>query len=126
LILEQLQNAIEDYDSKVVVLSDLARLYLDRDVPKREAQEVFLQLTGYLAEFAEKNGVILVATHPSGFWSKRSRFFREVLCGRAGVVASVRKFRGRSCFVLEKHPVLRLGRAEFPSGEATLSDFLGA
>jgi hypothetical protein len=124
LILEQLQNAIEDYDSKVVVLSDLAKLYLDSDVPKREAQEVFLQLTSYLAEFAEKNRVILVATHPSGFWSKRSRFFREVLCGRADVVASVRKFRGRQYFVLEKHPAFRLGRAEFPSGEVTLSDFL--
>jgi hypothetical protein len=126
LILEQLQNAIEDCDSKVVVLTDLARLYLDRDVPKREAKEVFLQLTSHLADFAEKNRVILIATHPSAFWSKRSRFFEEVLCGRADVAASVRRFRGRPYFVLEKHPVFRLGKEEFPCGQVTLADFLGA
>ncbi|MCW4030801.1 MAG: hypothetical protein NWE80_00365, partial [Candidatus Bathyarchaeota archaeon] len=124
LIFEQLQHAIEDYDSKVVVLSNLAQLYLDSDVPKKETQEVFLQLTGFLAEFSKKNRVILVATHPQSFWSKRSRFFKEVLCGRADVVASVRKFRSRAYFVLEKHPVFKLGKAEFPCREVTLADFL--
>jgi hypothetical protein len=124
LIFEQLQSAIETCNSKVVILSDLAQLYLDSDVPKKEAQEVFLQLTGYLADFAEKNRVILVASHPPGFWSKSSKFFKEVLCGRADAVASVRKFRGRPYFVLEKHPVFNLGKAEFPSGEVTLADFL--
>lgn len=124
LIFEQLQHAIEYYDSKVVVLSNLAQLYLDSDVPKKEAQEVFLQLTGFLAEFSKKNRVILVATHPPSFWSKRSSFFKEVLCGRADVVASVRKFRSRAYFVLEKHPVFKLGKAEFPCSEVTLADFL--
>jgi hypothetical protein len=124
LILEQLQSAIEDYDSKVVILSDLAQLYLDRDVHKREAQEVFLQVTSYLSEFAKRNRVIVVATHPTGFWSKRSRFFEDVVCWRGDVVASVRKFGGRRFFVLEKHPVFNLGRAEFPCGEVTLADFL--
>jgi hypothetical protein len=124
LILEQLQNAVEDYCSKFVVLSNLVQLYLDSDVPKKEAQEVFLQLSAYLAEFAKKKRVILVATYPLDFWSKRSRFFKEILCGRADVVVSVRKFRSRPNFVLEKHPVFRLGRVEFPCGEVTLVDFL--
>lgn len=123
LILEQLQNAVEKYDSKVVILSDLAHLYLDDDIPKKEAQEIFLQLTSYLADFAKESRAILVATNPSGFWSKRSRFFREVLCSRADVVAQVRKFRSRPYFVLEKHPVFKLGKAEFPCSEVTLLDF---
>jgi hypothetical protein len=123
LIFEQLQSAAESFDSKVVILSDLAQLYLDSDVPKKEAQEVFLQLTGYLADFADKNRVILVASHPPGFWSRNSKFFKEVLCGRADVVASVKKLGDRRCFVLEKHPVFSLGKAEFPSGKVTLVDF---
>ena len=126
LVFEQLQNAIEKYDSKVVIFSNLAQLFLDNDVPKKEAQEVFLQLTGYLSKFAKRNRVILVATHPPRFWSKRSRFFKEVLCGRANVVASVRKFKHRPDFVLEKHPIFKLGKAEFPSDEATLADFMEA
>ena len=125
LVFEQLQTAIESYDSKVVVLSDIARLYLDNDVPKKEAQEVFLQLTAYLSDFAKKNRIILVTSYPSGFWSKNGRFFKEVLCSRANVVASVRKFRGRRCFILEKHPVFSLGKSEFPLGEVTLTDFWG-
>jgi hypothetical protein len=126
LVFEQLQSAIERYDSKLVIISNLAQLYLDDDVPKKEAQEVFLQLTAYLADFAKKNRVILVATHPPRFWSKRSRFFKEVLCGRANVVAVIRKFKHRPYFVLEKHSVFKLGKAEFPSGEVTLADFLEA
>ena len=124
LIFEQLQNAIEKYDSKLLILSNLAQLYLDNNVPKKEAQEVFLQLTAYLANFTEKNQVILVATHDPCFWSKRNRFFQEVLCGRANVVASIRKIKHRPCFVLEKHQLFKLGKAEFPSEEVTLSDFL--
>jgi hypothetical protein len=123
---ENLQSAIEKYDSKVVILSNLAQLFLDDDVPKKEAQEVFLQLTAYLADFAKKNSVILVATHPSRFWSKRSRFFEGVLCGRANVVAAIRKFRNRPHFVLEKHSSFKLGKAEFPSEEVTLADFMEA
>jgi len=126
LIFEQLQSAIEKYDSKLVILSNLAQLFLDKDVPKKEAQQVFLQLTAYLANFAKKNRVILVATHPPRFWSKRNRFFKEVLCGRANVVASIKKFKHRPYFVLEKHPTFKLGKAEFPSGEVTLADFLEA
>jgi hypothetical protein len=126
LVFEQLQSAIEKYESKLVILSNLAQLFLDNDVPKKEAQEVFLQLTAYLADFAKKNRVILVATHPPSFWSKRSRFFEEVLCGRANVVAAIKKFRNRPHFVLEKHPVFKLGKTEFPSDEATVEDFMEA
>jgi hypothetical protein len=126
LVFEQLQNAVERYDSKLVILYNLAQLYLDDDVPKKEAQEVFLQLTAYLADFAKRNRVILVATQPPRFWSKRNRFFEEVLCGRANVVAAIRKYKRRPYFVLEKHPVFKLGKVEFPSGEVTLTDFLEA
>ena len=124
VVFEQMQDAIEDYGVRVVILSDLVRLFLDKDVPKREAQEVFLQLTSYLAKFAENKRVVLVASHPSGFWSRRSRFFEETLCSRAKVVASVRNFRSKRCFILEKHPVFSLGKTEFPCNEVTLADFL--
>ena len=126
LIFENLQSAIEKCDSKVVILYNLAQLFLDDDVPKKEEQEVFLQLTAYLADFAKKNSVILVATHPPRFWSKRSRFFEGVLCGRANVVEAIRKFRNRPHFVLEKHSSFKLGKAEFPSEKVTLADFMEA
>lgn len=121
LVFEQLKSAVEKYNSKVVILSNLAQLYLDNDVPKREAEEVFVQLTDYLAGFAEKNQVILVVTHSHRFWSKRSIFFKDVLTKSANVVASVKKFKQRPCFVLEKHSVFEKGKVELPSEETTLA-----
>ena len=123
LVLEKLRNAIEAYNSKLVILSNFAQLYLDKNVPKEEAQEVFIQLTTYLSNFAKKNQVIIAATHPPNSWSKRDRFFKEVLCGRANVVASIRKHKHRPQFVLEKHPYFNLGTAELPSPDLTLVDF---
>ena len=49
-----------------------------------------------------------------------------MLCGRANVVVAIKKFRSRPHFVLEKHPNFKLGKAEFPSEEVTLADFLEA
>ena len=126
LVFEQLQNSIEKYNSKLVIISNLSQLYLDSDVPKKEAKEVFLQLTTYMSNFAKKNQVILVATHPPSSWSKRNRFFNEVLCGRANVVVAIKKVRNRPHFVLERHSLFKLGKTEFPSKDITLADFLEA
>jgi hypothetical protein len=125
-IFDRLQDAVRKYESKLVVLSDLARLYLDEDVPKREAKDVFSQLTSYIRDFAQENHVIVVATYPPYFRSKPNFFFKEMVCARANVVASVKRSRYGRQFVLEKHPVFRLGKAEFPCENLTLIEFLEA
>jgi hypothetical protein len=101
-------------------------LYLDEDVQKKEAEEVFVQLTDFLLDFAEKNEVVIVATHPLYFRSKRKKFFREALCRKANVVASIRKFNHRPVFVLEKHSLFRSGYVEFASDDFSLLDFMEA
>lgn len=126
LVFEQLQNAIIKYDAKVVIISNFAQLFLDNDIPKKEAEEIFSQLTKYLSDFAQKNQVILIATHKPCFWSKRTKFFKQTLCEAANVVVSVKNFNQRQRFTLEKHPYLQLGKAEFPSKESNLLDFMEA
>jgi hypothetical protein len=126
LILDKLQTAIETYDSKLVILSNFAQLYLDKDVPKKEAQAIFIQLTIYLSNFAKENKVVIVTTHPPCYWFKGNRFFKEVLWGRANIVASIKKHNHRPQFVLEKHPHFNLGKTELPSPELNLTDFLEA
>jgi hypothetical protein len=125
-IFDRLHEAVKQYESKLVVLSDLAQLYLDKDVPKREAKDVFSQLTAFIRDFAQKNCVIVIATYPSRSRSKQNIFFRETVFARANVVASVRRSRYGRQFGLEKHPVFRLGKADFPTENLTLSDFLEA
>jgi hypothetical protein len=125
LVLDRLQNAIKKYDSKVVILSNLAYLFLDKDVPKKESEEIFKQVTDYLSGFAQQNQIIMIATHKPYLWSKRTSFFNQSLCESANVVASIKKFRQIPNFILEKHPFLQLGKVEFLSSkECTLLDFV--
>jgi hypothetical protein len=126
ILFEKLEKAIEKYDSKLVILSKPSKLYLNQDVQKQEAEEVFIQLTDFLSDFAKENQVIIVATHISNFYSKRSRFFKKVMCRKANVVASIKIFNHRKIFVLEKHSLFKSGTVEFPSGNVTLLNFMVA
>jgi len=126
LVFDRLQDAVDKYNSKLVVISDIAGLYLDKDVPKREARDVFTQMAGFLSRFADENRVVVLATYPPRYPSKRNMFFKAVVCGRANVVASVRPSKYGQQFVLEKHPFFSLGRADFPSENLPLTKFMEA
>jgi len=126
LVLDKLQNAVEKHNSKLVIISDIAGLYLNKDVPKREAKDVFNQLTVYLSNFAKENHVIVFATYLPHYPSKRNVFFKAVVCGRANVAASVTPSKHGQQFVLEKHPFFRLGKINFPSEKFTLTKFMEA
>ena len=126
IILDKLQTAITKYDSKVVIISNLAQLFCDKDIPKQEAEEIFNQLTNYLSTFAEKNQIILIVTNKPYLWSNRTKFFKQTLCESATVVVSIKKSNQTPYFALEKHPFLQLGRAEFHSNKCTLLDFMEA
>jgi len=123
IILEKLKETVEKFNSKLVIISDIAGLYLDKDVPKREAIDVFNQLTIYLSKFAEENQLIIMATYLPHYHSKQNTFFQAALCGRANVVISIKPSKFGQQFVLEKHPMFSLGYAEFPSQNPTLTQF---
>jgi len=123
LIFEQLENAIKKFETKLVVLANPAQLFQDKDVPKSEAKEIFLQLTKYLADFTKNNQVILLTTNRPYYWSKNSKFFKEVLCSRANIVAT-KKIYKRPHFVLQKHPTFKPDKAEFHTDSISLTDFL--
>ena len=125
LILDQLQSAVKKYETKVVILSNLAYLFLDKDLQKKESEAIFKQLIDYLSHFAQENKVILIATHKPSLWSKRAAFFKQTLCESANIVASIKKSKQVPHFVLEKHPFLQLGKTEMPSSkECSLLDFV--
>lgn len=126
LIFDELSDAIERHDSKLVIISDIVGMFLDKNVPDREAREVFNQLVLYLSEFAQKSRTIVVTTYPQRFFSKRDFFFKAVIHGRADLVASVISSKYGKKFVLEKHPLFSLGSAYFPSQKLTLAKFFEA
>jgi len=123
IVLEKLKETVEKFNSKLVIISDIAELYLDRDVPTGEAKDVFNQLTLYLTRLAQENQLIVLATYPPHYRSRRNAFFQAAVCGRANVVISVRRTNFGQRLVLEKHPIFSLGYAEFPSQNLTLNQF---
>jgi hypothetical protein len=124
LVFEKLEETVNGLDSKLVIISDIAGLYLDKDVPAGEAKEVYNQLTTYLSKLAEEKRIIIIATLLPHSHSRRNTFLHATTCGRANVVASIRPSRFGQEFVLEKHPDLGLGYARFPSPNLTLNEFM--
>lgn len=124
IILEKLKETVDKFDSKLVVISNIAGLYLDKDIPPKEAKDVFNQLTVYLSRFAEENQLIVLATYFPQYPSRQNTFLQETTCGRANVVMSVSSTKFGQRFVLEKHPLFSLGYAEFPSENLTIDQFM--
>jgi prepilin-type processing-associated H-X9-DG protein len=124
IILDKLQTAVTKFGTKVVIISNLSQLFLDKNIPKTEAKEIFTQLTNYLSTFAKENQVILIITHRPYRWSKRTKLFKQTLCKSANIVMSIKNSNQTPYFSLEKHPYLQLGKAEFPSNNCTLLDFV--
>lgn len=124
IVLEKLKETVDKFDSKLVVISDIAGLYLDKDIPPKEAKDVFNQLTVYLSRFAEENQLIVLATYFPHYPSRRNAFLQEAARGRANVVMSIRTTKFGQQLVLEKHPLFSLGYAAFPSENLTIDQFM--
>jgi hypothetical protein len=126
LILEKLKETVKQYDAKLVIISDIAAFFLDKDVPEEEARKIFSQVTAYLSNFAKENQLVLIATYPPHQDTRRNNYLQALTCGRANVVISLRQTKHDRELVLEKHPRYVLGAAEFPSENLTLTDFMEA
>ncbi len=124
LIMERLKNAVEKYNAKLVIISDIAGLFLDKDIPEEEAKRVFSQIVAYLQNFARQNQIILIATYPPRQKSNRNAYLQTVTCERANVVLALKQTMYDREFTLEKHPRFMLGAAEYPTENLTLTDFL--
>jgi len=124
IILENLKETVTRFSAKLVIISDIAGLYLDNDIPAEEARSVFSKLAAYLPMFAKENKLIIIATYPPHPQSKRNMFLHALTCGRANVVISIRPLKYGQEFALEKHPRFLLGHTEFPSENLTLNEFM--
>lgn len=128
IILEKLEEIVAESNPRVVILSDFEELYLDKDLRLDESKEVFSQVTSYLASFAEQNRVIMLATCPPHFRSRRSLFLDAMLQAKSNVnirIARKTTYPFTKQFILEKHPILRPGSVDFPNENLSLDDFAG-
>jgi hypothetical protein len=126
LIKDQLREAIKKYNSKLVIISDIAGFFLDKDIAEDEAQRIFSQVTTYLSNFAREIKTIVLTIYPPHLDTERNGYLHTQTYNKASVVLSIIRTSYSRQFVLEKHPYFSLGTAEVQSEDLTLLDFAEA
>jgi RecA/RadA recombinase len=123
LVMDILEEKITSVNAKLVVIGDIANLFMDSAISKEELQKAYSQLVGYLSYLAEKHQIIIVATYPSHEGSIRNIALKEMTLSRANTVLSYSKSPYTQELNLEKHPTYILGTAEPPSENMSLANF---
>ena len=126
LVFEKLEEALKRYRSKLVIVSDITGLFLDRDVPKIESTDTFMKMVQHLLDLASRRRVVIVASYFPRRYSSRSLFLESVLLGRARVLLGVKRSRGSLKLALEKHPSIKPFAVDFPSNAVTMDMFMEA
>ncbi|MGD6807831.1 MAG: hypothetical protein ACQCN4_12845 [Candidatus Bathyarchaeia archaeon] len=123
LVTDKLEEKILTTRAKLVVVSDIAGLFLNSEISKEEAHEIYGQIVNTLAYLAKKHQIIVVATYPNHEGSIRNIALKEMTLSRANTVLSYFKSPYTAELNLEKHPTYVLGTAEPPSENVTLASF---
>ena len=124
LILQKLEDAVKAYNAKLIIISDIAAMFLDKDVQDEEAKRIYSQVTTRLSNFAREHQTIVVATYLPHQDNQRNLYLQTLTSGRANVVIALKQTKYDKEIVLEKHPTFTLGSAELPSEILPLTAFM--
>jgi len=122
LIMEQLEETVKVSGAKLVVISDIAFPFLNGNVDDQEAKAVYNQIMSYLASFARKHRIIIIATYLSHESNRRNSILQEISTTKANTVLRFTKTPYTSDVELEKHSSYMLGVSEFAPDKKTLTD----
>ena len=124
LVLQKIENAVKEYNAKLIVISDIASTFLDKDIAEEEAKRIYSQVISRLVNIARENNVLIITTYPPHSKSPRDTQLQSITCEKANVVIRLNQSVYEKEFVLEKHPNFMLGTAELPSDTVPLTAFM--
>jgi hypothetical protein len=124
LIMEKLQEVVETSGAKLILISDIASPFLHENVDDQEAKTFYSQIMTYLANFAKKHHLIIIATYLSHETSRRNSALQEIATAKANTVLRFSKTPYTKEVELEKHPSYILGVADLTSENQALTDFM--
>lgn len=123
LVLNELENFLSGKRAKLLVVSDVASLFFDRDIPRAMAKDLFMRVCAKLWEVAKRRQAIVVATYLPRRRSKQGLFFEAILFGKSNILARF-KIEGKTLsFALEDHPSVKPFSEDLPIDCAPLTDF---
>jgi hypothetical protein len=124
LILEKLEPFLNIKKSRLLVVSDISSLFLDRDIPKTEAKDLFMKVCAKLSEIAEKKETVVLATYYPERRSRRGLFFEAVLFGRSNIIVKFERRGSVLRFVLQDHPRIKPFSIDFQSKDVQLTNYM--
>ena len=125
LVLEKLCFVLRKTRARLLIVSDISSLFLDRDVPKTEARELFMKTCSKLSEIASEKQAVAVVTYLPKKRSRMELFFEAVLFGKCTVLIRLRRKDQVFNFVLEDHPSITPFTRDFSVDQAPLNDVHG-
>ncbi|MDR2719521.1 MAG: hypothetical protein LBC03_01795 [Nitrososphaerota archaeon] len=123
-ITEKLEETIKKHKAKIVIISDIAKTFLDENIPEEEAQNVYSQILNYLTSFAKKHQIILITTYIQHNNTKRNTKLKETTLTKTNINIAFTKTLYTSEIELEKHPTYILGIADYQTENTTLTNFI--
>jgi hypothetical protein len=126
IISETLEDALKRYKSKLVLISKITSLFLDRDVPAKEALEIFKKMILHLTDLALKRNIIIVATCSNDEPSKRQVVLESILFRIADKTARFTETKGRLQLSIKNRGSSESVTVEVLRDEATLEKFVEA
>jgi hypothetical protein len=126
LIRHHLKEIVKKYNAKLVIISDIAGFFLDKDISEVETQRIFNHVTTFLSNFARDSQTIIIATYPPYEESSRNDLLHKQTCSRANIVLSLSRNSHARRITLEKHHYLCAGFVELPDESLTMADFAEA
>jgi hypothetical protein len=126
IISETLEDALKRYKPKLVLISKITSLFLDRDVPAKEALELFKKMILCLSDLALKRNTIIVATCSDDEPSKRQIVLESILLRIADKTARFTETKGRLQLSIKNRGSPETLTADILRDEATLEKFVEA
>jgi len=126
LILQKLEDAIKTCNAKLIIISDIPAMFLDKDVQEEEAKRIYSQVTTRLSKFTREQQAITIATYPPHEDSRRNIYLQALTAARANVILGLKQTKYEREVILEKHPTFTLGSAELPTEILPLTAFMEA
>lgn len=124
LILDKLEKFLEGRNASLIFVSDIALLFMDKDIPKTEARDLFLKVCHKLADIARRSQKIVLATYQPDRASRRGLFFDAVLLGQVNVQIEFQRSNKFLKFVLKDHPEFMPFELEIPTDNMLLTSFM--
>jgi len=117
---------VKSCNAKLVIISDIPAMFLDKDVEEEEAKRIYSQVITRLAKFAKESQTIIVTTYPPHADTPRNMYLHALATGRANIVIAFNQTRYDQEVILEKHPTFTLGSAELPTEILPITAFMEA